>query len=117
LQAGKSSATLHACDTAPPAMVEGLLWTAIAAAALTRFLAPMPPLSVQGPIATRQVAMGATHVCGDVGEALKTGNVTRLLKALEQEPYAMCDAMIDKLNQLAQTCASMPISLRRNRRY
>jgi len=64
-------------------MVEGLLWTAITAAALTRFLAPMPPLSVQGPIATRQVAMGATHVCGDVGEALKTGNVTRLLKALE----------------------------------
>ena len=36
----KSYANLHAFDTENPAIVEGLIWTAIAAAALKRFLAP-----------------------------------------------------------------------------
>ena len=35
----KSYANLHAFDTANPALVEGLIWVAIAAAALKRFLA------------------------------------------------------------------------------
>jgi len=43
----------------------------------------MTQLIVQVPMSTRKVAMCATHVLGDVVEALKTGNVTRLLKALE----------------------------------
>jgi len=34
-------AHLHAFDTANAALVEGLIWTAIAAAVLKRFLAPM----------------------------------------------------------------------------
>src|SRR5213080_1189447 len=37
-------ATLHAFDTANAAIVEGLMWTAIAAAALKRFLASMTQL-------------------------------------------------------------------------
>src|SRR6058998_1936202 len=37
----KSYANLHAFDTANPAIVEGLIWAAIAAAVLTRFLASM----------------------------------------------------------------------------
>ena len=65
----------------------------MAAAARKRFLAHMTQLRVQGPMATRQVAMGATHVFGDVGAALKTGNVSRLLKALEAAIMALaCQA-------------------------
>src|SRR5712691_10709050 len=40
----KSYANLHAFDTANAALVEGLIWTAIAAAALKRFLAHMTQL-------------------------------------------------------------------------
>jgi len=58
----KSYANLHAFDTENPAIVEGLIWTAIAAAALKRFLAHMTQLIVQVPMSTRKVAMCATHV-------------------------------------------------------
>jgi hypothetical protein len=89
----KSYANLHAFDTENPAIVEGLIWTAIAAAALKRFLAHMTQLIVQVPMSTRKVAMCATQVLGDVVEALKTGNVTRLLKALEAAiRYLACHA-------------------------
>ena len=62
LKEWKSYANLPACDTETAAIVEGLMWTAIAAAALTRFLAPMTPRLVAVSRATRQVAMWARHV-------------------------------------------------------
>ena len=71
----KSYANLHAFDTANPALVEGLIWVAIAAAALKRFLAHMTQLLVEVPMSTRKVAMCAMYVLGDLVEALKTGDV------------------------------------------
>ncbi len=79
----KSYANLHAFDTENPAIVEGLIWTAIAAAALKRFLAHMSQLLAEVPMSTRKVAMCAMHVLGDLIEALKRGDVAGLYAALE----------------------------------
>src|SRR5712691_6609492 len=79
----KSYANLHAFDTENPAIVEGLIWTAIAAAALKRFLAHMTQLLVEVPMSTRKVAMCAVHVLGGIIQALKTGDVVGLSTALE----------------------------------
>jgi len=89
----KSYANLHAFDTANPALVEGLIWTAIAAAALKRFLAHMTQLLVEVPMSTRKVAMCAVHVIGGIVQALKTGDVTGLYDALEAAvTYLACHA-------------------------
>jgi thiamine transporter ThiT len=58
----KSYANLHAFDTAKAAIVAGLMWTAIAAAALKRFLAHMTQRLLEVSISTRKVAMCAQHV-------------------------------------------------------
>src|SRR5713101_6609930 len=79
----QSYANLHAFDTANAALVEGLIWTAIAAAALKRFLAHMTQLLTEVPMSTRKVAMCAMHVLGDLIEALKRGDVVGLYAALE----------------------------------
>jgi hypothetical protein len=79
----KSYANLHAFDTEKAAIVEGLIWTAIAAAALKRFLAHMTQLLVEVPMSTRKVAMCATYVLDDVVEALKHGDEAGLSAALE----------------------------------
>jgi hypothetical protein len=79
----KSYANLHAFDTANAALVEGLIWTAIAAAALKRFLAHMTQLLAEVPMSTRKVAMCALYVLGDLVEALKRGDVVGLYAALE----------------------------------
>src|SRR5207249_2818933 len=71
----KSYANLHAFDTANPALVEGLIWAAIAAAALKRFLAHMTQLLLEVPMSTRKVAMCAMQVLGELVEALKRGDV------------------------------------------
>jgi len=89
----KSYANLHAFDTENPAIVEGLIWIAIAAAALKRFLAHMTQLLVQVPMSTRKVAMCAVHVLGDIVQALQRGDVTGLYAALEAAiPYLACHA-------------------------
>jgi hypothetical protein len=89
----KSYANLHAFDTANPALVEGLIWAAIAAAALKRFLAHMTQLLVKVPMSTRKVAMCAVHVLGRIVEALKTGDVAGLYDALEVAlTYLACHA-------------------------
>jgi len=89
----KSYANLHAFDTDNPAIVEGLIWAAIAAAALKRFLAHITQLLVEVPMSTRKVAMCAVHVLGDIVEALKTGDVTGLYAALEAAiTYLACHA-------------------------
>ena len=61
----KSYANLHAFDTENPAIVEGLIWTAIAAAALKRFLAHMTQLLLEVPMSTRKVAMCCTRLRQD----------------------------------------------------
>jgi hypothetical protein len=62
LKEWKSYANLHAFDTTNPALVEGLIWTAIAAAARKRFLAHMTQLLAEVPMSTRKVARCAMHV-------------------------------------------------------
>ena len=62
MQAWKAYAHLHACDTAHPAIVEGLMWAAIAAAALKRFLASRPHLLAEVPLSTRKGAMWAVPI-------------------------------------------------------
>ena len=89
----KSYANLHAFDTENPAIVEGLIWTAIAAAALKRFLAHMTQLLVEVPMSTRKVAMCAIHVLGTLVEALKRGDLAGLYAALETAiTYLACHA-------------------------
>jgi ATP phosphoribosyltransferase regulatory subunit HisZ len=89
----KSYANLHAFDTANPVIVEGLIWAAIAAAALKRFLAYMTQLLAEVPMSTRKVAMCAVHVLGGIVQALKTGDVAGLYAALEEAiTYLACHA-------------------------
>jgi hypothetical protein len=89
----KSYANLHAFDTANPTLVEGVMWAAIAAAALKRFLAPMTQLLLEVPMSTRKVAMCALQVLGDLVEALKRGDIARLYAALEAAiTYLACHA-------------------------
>jgi Transposase DDE domain len=89
----KSYANLHAFDTENPAIVEGLIWTAIAAAALKRFLAHMTQLLLEVPMSTRKVAMCAVHVLGRIVQALKTGDVAGLYDAIEAAiMYLACHA-------------------------
>ena len=92
-KAWKSYANLHAFDTANPAIVEGLIWAAIAAAALKRFLAHMTQLLLEVAMSTRKVAMCAVHVLGGIVQALKTGDVAGLYEAMEEAiTYLACHA-------------------------
>ena len=59
------------------------MWIAMAAAALKRFLAHLTPLLVEVPMSTRQVAMGATPIVGDIVQAVQTGDMAGLYDALE----------------------------------
>jgi hypothetical protein len=89
----KSYANLHAFDTENPAMVEGLIWIAIAAAALKGFLAHMTQLLVEVPMSTRKVAMCAVHVLGAIVQALQSGNMAGLYTAIEAAvTYLACHA-------------------------
>jgi hypothetical protein len=54
------------------------MWTAIAAAALKRFLASMTQLLAEVPMSTRKVARCAVHVLGDMVQALQSGDVPGL---------------------------------------
>ena len=80
----QSYAQLHAFDTETPAIVEGLMWTALAAAARNRFLASMTQLLAAVPRSTRTVAMCAVHVLGDMVRALPSGDVAGLSAALAE---------------------------------
>ena len=57
----KSYANLHAFDTQNPAIVEGLIWAAIRATALKRFLAHTAQVVAGVETSTRKVAMCAVH--------------------------------------------------------
>ncbi len=85
----RSAANLHAFDTAHFAIVEGLIWTAIAAAALARFFAHMIQLIAEMPMSTRKVAMCTVHVL----ETTLPGDVPGLSDALEAAiTYLACHA-------------------------
>src|SRR6266849_5320341 len=93
LKEWKSYANLHAFDTTNPAIVEGLIWTAIAAAALKRFLASMTQLLAEVPMSTRKVAMCAVHVLGAIIRALQSGDEAGLYTALGAAvTYLACHA-------------------------
>ena len=90
---GKSYAHLHAFDTEKAASVEGLIWVALAAAALQRFLAPATQLVAGVIISTRQVARGVTYVLHDMVQALQTAQVAGLDAALvSASTYVACHA-------------------------
>ena len=66
----KSYANLHSFNTANPAIAEGLIWAAVAAAAMKRYLAHMTQVLRAVEVSTRKVAMCAHHVLGDLFRAL-----------------------------------------------
>jgi hypothetical protein len=93
LKAWTSDAHLPAFDTANAALVEGRIWTAMAAAALKRFLASLTQLLAEVPMSTRQVAMGAGHVLGAIVRAWQSGDVDGLYAAWEEAvTYLACHA-------------------------
>jgi len=93
LKEWQSYAHLHAFATEHPAIVEGLRWTAMAAAARKRFLASLTPLLVEVPMSTRQVALCAVHVFGAIIRAVQSGDEAGLYTALEEAiTYLACHA-------------------------
>jgi hypothetical protein len=70
-------------QTEKAAIVEGLIWAAIAAAALKRFLAHATQLIMGVIMSTRKVAMCVTYVLDDIVQALTTTNIAALDEALE----------------------------------
>ena len=62
----KSYANLHAFDTSNASIAEGLIWTAIAASILKRYLGQMTQALRGVEISTRKVAMCARHGLGEV---------------------------------------------------
>ena len=80
----KSYANLHAFDTANAGIVEGLIWAAIGAATLKRYLAHATQRVMGVETSTRKTAMCATHVLGDILEALLSGGHRALLATFER---------------------------------
>lgn len=79
----KSYANLHAFDTANPSIAEGLIWAAIGAAALKRFLAHTTQLVKGVEVSTRKVAMCAHHVLAEIFRVLASDQPRRLGSAFE----------------------------------
>jgi hypothetical protein len=80
----KSYANLHAFDTANAGIVEGLIWAAIRAATLKRYLAHATQRLTGVETSTRKMAMRATHVLGDILHALFAGGHRALHAAIER---------------------------------
>lgn len=80
----KSYANLHAFDTANAAIAEGLIWAAIAAAILKRYLAHVTQIVHGVESSTRTVAMCAHHVLGPIFHALTTTSQRGLNTALRR---------------------------------
>ena len=78
----KSYANLHAFDTSKAGIAEGLVWTAIAASVLKRYLAQMTQVLRGVEVSTRKVAMCARHGLGDVFRALACGRRRGFLPVL-----------------------------------
>ena len=80
----KSYANLHAFDTNNAGIAEGLIWTAIAASILKRYLSQMTQVLRRVEISTRKVAMCARHGLGDLFGALATGEGSRSSSCAEE---------------------------------
>jgi len=78
----KSYANLHAFDTKNASIAEGLIWTAVAASVLKRYLGQMTQALRGVEVSTRKVAMCARHGVGDVFRVLATGRRRGLVRAL-----------------------------------
>ena len=78
----KSYANLHAFDTSKAGIAEGLIWTAIAASVLKRYLARMTQALRGVEVSTRKVAMCARHGLGDVFRVLACGRSRGFLPVL-----------------------------------
>lgn len=77
----KSYANLHAFDTRNPSIAEGLIWAAIAAAAMKRYLAHITQVLYGVEVSTRKAAMCAHHVLIDIFRVLATGHSRQLHRA------------------------------------
>jgi hypothetical protein len=80
----KSYANLHAFDTAKPGIVEGLIWAAIGAATLKRYLAHATRRVTGVETSTRKTAMCAPHVLAEILQALVNRSHRGLLAAFER---------------------------------
>ena len=78
----KSYANLHAFNTANPAIAEGLIWAAVGAAAMKRYLAHMTQVLHGVQVSTRKVAMCAHQVLGRVIDVLISSSLDELHEAL-----------------------------------
>ena len=78
----KSYANLHAFDTSNAGIAEGLVWTAIAASVLKRYLARTTQALRGVEVSTRKVAMCARHGLGEVFRVLARGRRRGFLPVL-----------------------------------
>lgn len=78
----KSHASLRAFDTASESIAEGLVWLALAAAALKRHIANATQVLRRVEVSTRKVAMCARHGLDAVFQALAAGRPRSLLPAI-----------------------------------
>lgn len=80
----KSYANLHAFDTEDPDIAEGLIWTAILAAVIKRFVAHATQLVAKVETSTRKVAMCAYHVLEPLFKCLKNGCLLEIRNELRK---------------------------------
>ena len=80
----KSYANLHAFDTNNAGIAEGLIWTAIAASILKRYLGQMTQALRGVEISTRKAAMCARHGLGGLFRVLATEKGRGLLPVLRR---------------------------------
>jgi hypothetical protein len=80
----KSYANLHAFNTGKASIVEGLIWAAIGAAALKRFLAQATQRIAQVETSTRKTAMCAVHVLANLFQALTDGRFSNIERAFQK---------------------------------
>lgn len=80
----KSYANLHVFATGKSEIAKGLIWAAIAAATVKRYLAHATQNLAEVEISTRKVAMCARHVIGAIVDAIIDGHLAPLCKAIEQ---------------------------------
>ena len=78
----KSYANLHAFDTNNAGIAEGLIWTAIAASILKRYLGQMTQALRGVEVSTRKAAMCARHGLGELFRVLATETGRGLLPVL-----------------------------------
>jgi hypothetical protein len=80
----KSYANLHKFDTSNPDIAEGLIWAAIIAAALKRFLAHATQRACGVATSTRKVAMCAAHALRLLVNALRNASPSEILSAMRK---------------------------------